>query len=241
MRCQRDCEGRADLTQWARMRNFLSESNLRKAVPLAVILTLMTVGRLVQGGRPLGVYLPMTFLVLLFMAGAVTAWGQRAGMAGIVTDRRTFALGATIAAGLSLMALPLSLFWLDPILKPALQAATQPSTFILTYPPTVGGCLALLLWSAGFQTLFLQAAPMSLFARLTNRRAVAVGLCVALRIYVTHLQAAGAGMTTGVGLLVASAAVATSAGCLVFARFGLVPAMLLAAGLDGHVVVAAGG
>ncbi len=224
------------MAQCPRMRDFLSESNLRKAVPLAAILTLMTIGRLVQGGRPLAYYLPMTFLVTTLMAGAVTAWGQCAGMPGFRTDRRTFAMGAAVAAGLSLLALPLSLFWLDPILKPALQRAS-PAAFALTYPPTVGGCLALLLWSTGFQTLFLQAAPMSLFARLTGRRAVAVSLCVALRIFVTHLQTAEVGMAAESGLLAASAAVATAAGCIVFARFGLAPAMLLAAGLDLHVLV----
>ena len=217
------------------MRDFLSESNLRTSLPLSAVLTLMTIGRLVQGDRPLILYVPMTFLVMMFLAGAVAAWGQRAGMAGLVTERRTLAMGVAVAAGLSLLALPIHLFWLDPTLRTALQGAVQPPVAALTYPPTIGGCVALLLWSAGFQTLFLQAAPMSLAVRLTGSRLAAIGLCLALGIFVTHLHAAKAGMTANAGLMVVSTSVATAAGCMVFARFGLVPAMLLAAGLDLHV------
>ena len=102
------------------MRDYLSESNLVKAAGLAVVLTVMSLGRLIEARQPLGLYIPATFVAMTLIAGAVTAWGQRAGMPGIVTDRRTFLRGAAVAAGLSLLALPLYLFVLDPLLKTAL-------------------------------------------------------------------------------------------------------------------------
>jgi len=136
---------------------------------------------------------------------------------------------------LSLLALPLYVFWLDPILSAALQGAPRRSLMALSYPSTVTGRLSLVLWSAGFQTMFLQAAPMSLFGRLTERRSVAVGLCMALRAYVACRQMAEAGLPGGMSFFVASVLVTSAVGCVVFARFGFVPSMLFAAGLDLHV------
>jgi len=106
----------------------------------------------------------------------------------------------------------------------------------LTYPATVGGCLALILWSAGFQTIFLQAAPMSFFARLTRNRSVAFGLCLALRVFIAYRQVVFAGLTDGIGLFVVSAVGAAAAGCILFVRYGLAPAVFLAAILDLHVL-----
>ena len=223
------------------MRDYLSESNLVKAAGLAVVLTVMSLGRLIEARQPLGLYIPATFVAMTLIAGAVTAWGQRAGMPGIVTDRRTFLRGAAVAAGLSLLALPLYLFVLDPLLKTALLTSRHRTIVELSYPSTWEGRLSLVLWSAGFQALFLQAAPMSLFARLTGRRSAAVGLCLALRAYVSYRQVASAGVADGVPLLFVSALVTTAAGCVVFARFGLAPAMLFAAGLDLHVFFAGAG
>ena len=65
------------------MRILLSESNLFKSAGLSAILTVMSVGRLVQAGRPLGMYIPMTFVAMMLASGPVTAWGRHAGMPGI--------------------------------------------------------------------------------------------------------------------------------------------------------------
>lgn len=217
------------------MRVYLSETNLVKAAILAAVVILLSVPRLVQCGEPLILYLPATFAAMLLVGGAVTAWGRSAGMPGIATDRRTLGAGAAAAAALTIVALPAQVFWLDPLLRRAMGAALAPSTAALSYPATIGGCLALLLWSAGFQTIFLQAAPMSFFIRLTGRPLVALSLCLALRVYVTHRQVLLSGMTDAIAALVALSAAATLAGCILFYRFGLAPAMLLAAGLNLHL------
>jgi len=79
------------------MRDYLSESNLFKAAGLAALLTVMSLGRLVQAGVPLGLYVPATFVVMTLVSGAVTAWGRHAGMPGIVTGRRTLLRGLAVA------------------------------------------------------------------------------------------------------------------------------------------------
>lgn len=217
------------------MRVYLSESNLRKAAAVAAVVTLMSVPRLVQGGKPLGLYIPATFVSMTLVAGAVTAWGRRAGMKGILTDLSTLRRGCAIALFFALAALPVQVLWLAPLLRNTLASGTNAATAILSYPPTAGGCAALLLWSAGFQVIFLQAAPMAFFTRLTGYPSVACALCVALRTYVAYRQVLLSGLTDGVGLLVLSAAGTVAVGCLLFARFGLVPAMVFAAGLDVHL------
>jgi len=105
----------------------------------------------------------------------------------------------------------------------------------LSYPSTASARISLVLWSAGFQVMVLQAAPMSIFGRLSGRRSAAVGLCLALRAYVASRQIAEAGITDCIPLFVVSALASTAAGCVVFARFGLAPTMLLAGGMDLHV------
>ena len=169
---------------------------------------------------------------MMFIAGAVTAWGRRAGMAGIVTDRRTLWSGLALAVLLALLALPVYLLELDALLRDALRRATGSTLMNLSYPATIRGCLALMLWSAGFQTMFLVAAPMSLFARLTNRSSAALGLCLALRAYVQHRQMAEAGIIAALPLFLIPALATTLAGGFLFARYGLAPAMLFAAALD---------
>ena len=214
------------------MRDYLSISNLGKAAGLAALMTLMSVGRLVQGQKSLAFYIPVTFCAMMFIAGAVAAWGRRAGMAGIVTDRRTLCSGVALALLLALLALPVYVWGLDAILRNALRSATSRTLLNLSYPATVGGCLALMLWSAGFQTMFFVAAPMSLFARLTNRQSVALGLTLAVRFYVMHRQMTEAGVSAAVPLFYGLALATTLAGGLLFARYGLAPAMLFAAALD---------
>ena len=221
------------------MRDYFAESNLPRAAALAAILTLMSVGRLVEGGKPLALFIPTTFAAMVFVSAAVTAWGRRAGMAGIATARRTFLRGATVAVALSLIALPIYAFWLDPVLRRGVLGATRSGMPELTYPSSLSGCISLLLWSAGFQVMFLQAAPMALFARLTGRASVSVVLCMAFRTYVTYRQVADAGMTEGLLPLAIAAVLTTGFGYIVFARFGLAPSMLLAAGLDLHVFLPA--
>lgn len=217
------------------MRTLLSESNFFKSAGLSVILTVMSIGRLVHTGNPLGMYIPMTFAAMMLVSGPVIGWGRHAGMPGIYSDRLTLLKGAAIAVALSLIALPVHLYWLDSFLQPALLSAEHGALEELSYPSTDSARISLVLWSAGFQVMFMQAAPMSIMGRLTGRRSAAVGLCLALCAYVVYRQITEAGIRDCIPLFMVSALVSTTAGCVVFARFGLVPTMLLAGGMDVHV------
>jgi hypothetical protein len=219
------------------MRKFISTPNLKQAVGLAAIITAMSVGRILQAGAVPSLQIPAAFLAMIFVCGAVTAWGTSAGMPGIVTDRKTLVQGTLVAICLSLIALPLQIFWIVPFIYKSLLASAKPSLAALMFPATVGSQIAVLLWSAGFQTMFMQSAPMSFFARLVNRQSIALALCLVFRAYVAHRQLAGAGLAGMEPVLSLSTLLATAAGCLVFARFGLVPTILLSIGLNLHLLL----
>jgi hypothetical protein len=214
------------------MRDYVSLPNLYKAAGLAALVTVMSIGRLIQADVWLGMYVPMTFMSMLFVGGAVTAWGRSAGMAGIATDRATLGQGIGVAAFLVLVALPIYVLWLDPMLQRALLETGRSDLLEMSYPSTTRGRLAMLLWSAGFQALFFVAAPMSYFARLTRSVWLSIAFCLAVRGFLVFRQMVESGIVDGAPYFVSSALASTFLACLVFARYGLIPTMLFAAGLD---------
>jgi len=222
------------------MNMFLAKSNLYTAAGLSAIVTMMSLGRLMDGMDYVVAHVLLTFCVMMFVAGAVTAWGRCAGMAGVLTDRRRFACGAVVAIVLSLLLLPVNLMWIDPVLRDSIPGGGASSPLAMAFPSSMSGRISLLMWSAGFHALFLQAAPMSLFARLSGRQSIALLLTVMFRAFVTAQQVAATGMTEGVWLFHVSAMLTNVVGCLLFARFGLVPAMLFGAGATLHVFLGGG-
>ena len=218
------------------MREFLSVRNFFKASALAAIVTLMSIGRLNQGGMSLATFVPLTFSVLTFICGAVTAWGHCAGMPGLVTDRRTLLQGSAVALIIAMVILPLRLLWLDDIIRKALLSAGERSYYELSYPSTLRGSLKLIMWSAGFHLLFTQAAPMSFFARLTNSRTISVALCMALHTYIMYTQVVVAGMTEIVPLFIFATLAQGLIACLIFGVYGLIPTVVLAIGTDLHLL-----
>ncbi len=143
------------------MRTYLAISNLSRAAGLSALLTLMALGRVAHGQMPLGAYIPLTFLAMLFFGGAVTAWGSCAGMQGVITNRDTLVCGAAIAAAISLLAVPAYLIGVDPGVRELFSEPRYAAMLELTLPSTLGGRVSLMLWSASFQTVVLVAAPMS--------------------------------------------------------------------------------
>ena len=86
------------------------------------------------------------------------------------------------------------------------------------------------MWVAGFEVLFFQAGVVSLLARLVGDRHVAVAAAVVLRCSVTAMQLSAIGIESRLPFL-ATGALATAAGGLLFVYTGLPAPMLLAAAL----------
>lgn len=226
------------------MRQFLAPSNLYKSAALAAPVTLMSAGRIVHAQMPPVLCIPAMFLMLMFIAGAVNAWGRCAGMPGIAAGRRTFLRGLLVVCMLVPLILPVQIFLLDPLLKPAFleaDAAGLPGLAALAYPEAFAGRASLFLWSAGFQTLFLVAAPMALAARITGRWPVAMVVCIILRACICRLQVSEYGLAEHALPFTAAAVLPAAIACLLFARFGLAPAMLFGAGMSMHVFFACPG
>lgn len=217
------------------MRRYLDERNLLRALSMAAVATVLSLGRLARTDQPLPLYAALFFTMMVFVCGAVTAWGGSAGMAGVATSRPLLLRGLAVAAALSAAALPVRLLWTDPATRTALEAAGHSGALRLAFPESTAEQMALVMWSVGFHGLFFTAAPMSLFARLTGRQSAAIALAVAFRIFVMHRQVAVAGVADALPLFFASAAIGSLVACLLFARFGLAPMLVLTAGLDAHV------
>lgn len=170
------------------MLDYLSTGNLLLAAAMSAIVTLLSIGRLLQSDLPLFSGVVMLFVSMTLVCAAVIAWGRRAGMAGVWTDGRTLRRGLLMALALGLVLWPLFLLGFDPHSRFVLGGATNTDLLRLAFPPTTETQVALILWAVGFQTVFLQAAPMSLAARLTGDRSAALGLCLLFRLYVSHRQ-----------------------------------------------------
>jgi membrane protease YdiL (CAAX protease family) len=220
------------------MRDYLSGANIAKAAALALVVTAMSLPRCAQAGLPLGVYTLATFVSMTLVAAAGTAWGTRAGMCGLFPGRRRMLGGVGVAAGVALVLAPVYILS-DGTLKEIVEATGDAVQLRLQYPSTVQGAVALLLWSAGFETLFFVVAPTSVVARVTNRQTLAIVLPVVVRALVVYYKLGLEGVVAATPLFLARTAVGGVMACALFARSGLVPSMTLSALLElRHVLPA---
>jgi hypothetical protein len=201
---------------------------------MALIVTVMSIGRLLQARVPLAFYIPATWLTMTLVCGTVTAWGTSAGMPGMRPERRILWRGLGIAAAVSMILLPLRYGWIDPLVYDALAGASDTRLSALHFPDTTTGMLSVLLWSAGFQVLSLVVAPVVLTTRLTGRRWVGVLACITFRTYGLHRQLLDAGVTDHAPLFIALAAIGALLQGALFVTHGLVPTLALAAGMELH-------
>lgn len=215
------------------MRTYLSFENLVKASALSAVATAMAAPRLIEGRLSLAFFIPAAFLALVLVGGAATAWSTSAGMAGLFPERRRLLKGLGVALALALIFLPAAL-WLDPVLRSALEETGDMQRLALRYPATLRGCLALMLWAAGFETIFSLAAVISFLARLTGSAWAALAGAVLLRLWMTYLQCAGAGLESVMPLFMVSSAILMGVGGLLFVRAGLPAAALFTALLDAR-------
>jgi hypothetical protein len=197
----------------------------------------MTIPRLLAWGVPLAFYIPATFLSMTLVSGAATAWSTSAGMCGLFPAPRRQLAGMAIAAALAILVLPIFMLYIDPVIVPAIAAKGGQEMLMKRYPVTLSGQIALLLWSAGFETMFLQAAAMSLLSRITGRQWMAVTAAVTLRILLYSHQLDELHILSENPHLLFIAGLMTTASCILFARFGLPAAMVLSAGTCLHVML----
>ncbi len=216
------------------MREYLSLSNLGKALLLSALCTAVSAPRIVQGGFSLWFYVPAAFLSLTLISGAATAWSTSAGMAGLWPAHRKQLVGSAIAITAALLVWPIALK-LDPVVLAAFEAGDNPRTALLQYPDSAAGVVALILWGASFELLFFVAASAAFFARLFNLKWAAVVGPAFARIIVAYYQLTTGNITDAVPLILCGAGATTAVACLLFIRFGLVPAILFVATLDARL------
>lgn len=218
------------------MRRYVSMSNLKAAVLLGSIATIMSIPRIGEGGMPLHLYVPAALLAMVLVGGAATAWSGSAGLAGLIPERQKLLRGMLIAVALVAAFAPIQLFLMDPVFRQVLEATGDKQALALRYPTTLFGGAAIVLWAAGFETLFFYAAPVSFLTRLTGRPWMAIVMTTGLRLIVVSEQLTLIGTNDATALFFASAAATTLISCLLFARFGLPATSLFAAGLNLHLL-----
>jgi hypothetical protein len=129
------------------MLSYLANNNLLPAAALSAIVSAMSIGRVLAGGRPFFSGVAMVFMSMTLVCAAVTAWGRRAGMAGAWTDAGTLRRGLLAALTLGLALWPAFLVALDPRTRDALGGAANGDALRLAFPPTRGAGWR---WSCGW-------------------------------------------------------------------------------------------
>ncbi len=213
------------------MREYLQISNLKRAAILGGVVAFAGVPRVAQTDAGLAVLVPSAFLLMTLVAGAVTAWGQKGGMVGAFPPQPLFQRGLVTASIVGLVFGVGRIFWGDDELRQVLLASEHSGRFELSFPSTVSGKLALVLWVAGFQVLFFQAGAMSFLSRIFGRWEYALIALGFLRVFVTHLQFEHSGVPPIASAYLFST-LATLIGATVFARCGFMAAVVFAALLE---------
>lgn len=216
------------------MRKYLKPANLATAAVIGLIVSIMAIPRMLNGELPLSIYFPAAFLAMTLFSGAVTAWGGCAGMNGLMTDRTKLVPGLLIVLLFSLLVIPIQVNVLTPLIHARFASAAGKSFMALRYPPTLDGKIALLLWSAGFESIFFYAAPMSYFSRLSGNRWIALILTAIFRIFVVFkgLNNEGLGLSA---TMITTTVAASATGCMIYGFSGLVPVMAFAACITLHI------
>ena len=219
------------------MRTYLTIHNLRRATVLGCAVAVMSIPRILEGGIYFGFRIFSLFPLLIIIAGAVTAWGNCGGMVGPFPGRNPSYRGLGIAIVAALILVPVLFAFDSGVLRQLAENKGPDSLLVrLAFPTDVRGCLAIVLWSAGFDTLFFKGATMSFLARLTKRQSVAVVGSVLFSVAITSSKFTHMGMALS-GLGIVTAAVTSIAGCLIYARGGLIPAMAFGSLLSARHLV----
>lgn len=79
------------------MRDYFCVNNAVRATLLGGVVTLMALPRIVQAGGPVALRAVACLVCMSLVAGAVTAWGKRAGMPGPFPPRAETLQGLGVA------------------------------------------------------------------------------------------------------------------------------------------------
>jgi hypothetical protein len=217
------------------MRAYVTTTNLRNAIALGGFVSVLALPRIfVFGGESAALLGLAVFPLMVFVAGCVTAWGSCGGMAGAFPEgtRQRRWRAAALVLGLLASA---GLYAFDDDVQQILAATSSLLVIRLAFPPTIMEALALVFWSAGFETLFFRASAMSLFSRLSGRYTIAIVGTVILRVAVMWFKESAPGVMTidrviSIGFLSAIA-------CVLYARGGLPAAMIFSAAVNSRHIV----
>lgn len=234
----------------------MTVSNLKQAAALGAIVSVMAIPRIIEGGGDIISRMVMIFPAMTLVAGAATAWGKYAGMPGLFPARETQARGLRVALVAGLAMAPLLLAFdsdLQAAMAEALRSRPVPPGFnpmqaamikawraravALAFPESVSGCLALALWSAGFETVFFRASTMAFLARVTRRQWIAVAGSVLIRGFVMLMMITLADVDFLLMVRLGGVMALSAVSCLLYARAGLPAAMLFAAILESRHLV----
>lgn len=208
------------------MRPYLDGNNLKKAVPVGAVIALSTMPRVLEGGLPVGPSFAGMLTGMILLAGMATAWGHRAGLPGLWPPKAIQVRWAGLSVLLGFALFPIGLAF-DPLHRSILAQTGSTEMLALACPRSGHAILALMLWSAGFETLFFCAAPMAFTARLTGSRAVAIGAPALFHLLVGIYQFNMAGVTKDAWILLLGIVVVRFITCILYARGGLPAAALL--------------
>jgi len=216
------------------VRTFLTLENLKRAAGVGFVVSAMAVPRVLEAGRSQGsIFLLIAlFPVMIVVAGAATAWGGAAGMYGLFPERRRLLWGVGIAFAAGIAALPL-LLRSEAGFREALGDG-DPAACGLAFPVSLGACFALMLWSAGFETMFLQAGTMSFVGRVTGSLPAAMVCAVATAVMIMFLKVSGSGVDTMMAARLARTGLTCLIACLLYARAGLPAAMVFNAVIESR-------
>lgn len=219
------------------MRDYLAVENLKNATFLGIAVGLMAIPRILEGSDQLAMIRILAVIPsMTIIAGAVTAWGARGGMLGPFPARGEVRRGIWSAIASGLLIAPFIL-WQEAA---GMGLGDSPTTLAernLPLPSTLTGCLALMLWSAGFETLFFRAGTMSFFARVTNRQWTGVVGAILISVAVRSAKMGEVGLDSVMVLRLVGIGIVTTVGCLLYARAGMLAAMVFAAVLDTRHIV----
>ncbi|MCH8475875.1 MAG: hypothetical protein LAT55_11695 [Opitutales bacterium] len=203
------------------MRDFLQEKVLWQSLPMATVVALLAAPRIAQGPFEAGMWYFVLFAwaVSMLAAGAVFAWGRKGGMAGPFPGHalnwRPLLLALVSGSLMAFLFTEVDVVW-----RPILERSPEPILEYLAYPRTWNEWVRLVLWNIGFMALFFTAAAMAVFARVSRRWVVALGVVVLLRFIASiyRLQAYDMGQFWPMAL-VTTVPFATMA-CWLYARHG---------------------